>query len=83
MADIRKMFLQIKLAKQDQNVHRFLWRDLNTKIEPKTYCMTHLTFGDVSSPFEAIATVQHHAKINKESFPKASQTITTCMFVTV
>ena len=62
MADIRKMFLQIKLAKQDQNVHRFLWRDFNTKIEPKTYCMTRLTFGDVSSPFEAIATVQHHTK---------------------
>eukprot|EP00112_Aurelia_sp_Birch-Aquarium-sp1_P003268 Seg1363.25 transcript_id=Seg1363.25/GoldUCD/mRNA.D3Y31 product="hypothetical protein" protein_id=Seg1363.25/GoldUCD/D3Y31 len=75
MADIRKMFLQIKLAKQDQNVHRFLWRDFNTKIEPKTYCMTRLTFGDVSSPFEAIATVQHHAEVNKESFPEASETI--------
>ena len=81
MADIRKMFLQIKLAKQDQNVHRFLWRDFNTKIEPKTYCMTRLTFKDVSSPFEAIATVQHHAEVNKELFPKASETIKENMYV--
>ena len=81
MADIRKMFLQIKLAKQDQNVHRFLWRDFDTKIEPKTYCMTRLTFGDVSSPFEAIATVQHHTEVNKESFPKASETIKENMYV--
>eukprot|EP00112_Aurelia_sp_Birch-Aquarium-sp1_P003222 Seg1359.14 transcript_id=Seg1359.14/GoldUCD/mRNA.D3Y31 product="hypothetical protein" protein_id=Seg1359.14/GoldUCD/D3Y31 len=81
MADIRKMFLQIKLAKQDQNVHRFMWRDFITKIEPKTYCMTRLTCGDVSSPFEAIATVQHHAEVNKESFPEASETIKENMYV--
>ena len=75
------MFLQIKLAKQDQNVHRFLWHDFNTKIEPKTYCMTRLTFGDVSSPFEVIATVQHHARVKKESFPEASETIKENMYV--
>eukprot|EP00112_Aurelia_sp_Birch-Aquarium-sp1_P003266 Seg1363.23 transcript_id=Seg1363.23/GoldUCD/mRNA.D3Y31 product="hypothetical protein" protein_id=Seg1363.23/GoldUCD/D3Y31 len=81
MADIRKMFLQIKLAKQDQSVHRFMWRDFITKIEPKTYCMTRITCGDVSSPFEAIATVQHHAEVNKESFPEASETIKENMYV--
>ena len=77
MAAIRKMFLQIKLAKQDQNVHRFLWRDFNTRIEPKT----RPAFGDVSSPFEGIATVQHHAEVNKEAFPKASETIKENMYV--
>ena len=81
LADNRKIFLQIKFAKQDQNFHRFLWRDFNSKIAPKTYCMTRLIFGDVSSLFEAIATVQHHAEVNKESFPKASETIKENMYV--
>ena len=43
--------------------------------------MTHLTFGDVSSTFVEIATVQHHAEVNKESFPKASETIKENMYV--
>ena len=37
MADVRKMFLQIKIAPKDQNVHRFFWRDLNPNEKIKTY----------------------------------------------
>ena len=57
MADVRKMFLQIKAAPKDQNVHRFLWRDMDMHKPVKTYCMTRLPFGDISSPFESIATI--------------------------
>ena len=35
MADIKTMFLHIKLKRQDQNSHRFLWRDLHTHREPE------------------------------------------------
>jgi len=62
MADIKKMFLQIKLKRQDQNNHRFLWRNQHTDQSPEVYCMTRVTFGDTPSPFLSIATVQKHAK---------------------
>ena len=75
MADVRKMFLQIKIAPEDQNVHRFFWRDLNPNEKVKTYCMTRLPFGDVSSPFEAIATMHYHADQCKEIYPEAAQVI--------
>lgn len=55
MAEVRK------IVPEDQNVHRFLWRDIDPNQEIKTYCMTRLPFGDVSSPYEAIATMHHHA----------------------
>jgi hypothetical protein len=58
-ADVRKMFSQITLPPEDQNVHRFLWRDMDPNQEIKTYCVTRLPFGDVSSPYEAIATMHH------------------------
>ena len=80
MADLRKMFLQIKLASKDQNCHRFIWRERPDE-DPKVYCMTRVTFGVVSSPFQAIATVQHHATVNKDKFPKAAKEIKENMYV--
>jgi hypothetical protein len=29
VSDVRKMFIQIKVAWKDQNVHRFLWRNMD------------------------------------------------------
>ena len=81
MADIKKIVLQIKLARQDQDVHTFLWRNCDKRVQPKTFCMIRLTFGAVSSPFEAIATVQHHVEINKVTFPNASEVIKDDMYV--
>ena len=51
MADIKKMFLQTKLKRQDQNSHRFLWRDLHIHREPEIYCMTRVTFEAPSPSF--------------------------------
>ena len=56
IADVEKMYLQIKLAPKDQDLHRYLWRDLKTKEAPKAYRMVRLTFGVTSSPFLAITT---------------------------
>ena len=62
MDDIKKMFLQIKLKRQDQNTHRFLLTDLKMDRKPDVYCMTRVTyFGDTPSPFLLIATIQKHA----------------------
>ena len=75
MADVRKMFLQVKVALKDQNVHRFPWRSMDPSKVVKSNCMTRLPFGDICSPYLAIATMQHHAEINREEFPKAATVV--------
>ena len=51
MADIEKMFYQVKVKKADQDFLRFLWwhNGILTK-EPEEYCMTVHLFGGGSSP---------------------------------
>ena len=51
MADIVKMFFQVKVKKENQNFFRFLWwsnGDLTQ--EPQEHCMTVHLFGAGSSP---------------------------------
>ena len=62
MADVEKMFLQVKLAPENRDVHRYSWRDFQINEPPKVYTMQRLTFGVNFSPFLAIATVHNHAK---------------------
>lgn len=73
MADIKKMFLQINLKRQDQNSHRFLWRGMHTHRAPEVYCLTRVTFGDTPSPFLSIAIVQKHAKEHEEDHSTAAK----------
>lgn len=81
IADVDKMYLQIKLAPKDQDVHQYLWRDLRTDEVPKVYRMRSLTFGVNSSPFLAIATVHAHANKYAETFPNAVTEILQNMYV--
>ena len=81
MADIKKMFLQIKLKRQDQNSYRFLWRDLHIHREPEIYCLTRVTFGDTPSPFLSIATVQKHAKEHKKDHSMAAKEASENMYI--
>ena len=73
IADVEKMYLQIKLAPKDQDVHRYLWRDMKTEEAPKVYRMLRLTFGVNSSPFLAIATVNAYVNKYAETFPDATK----------
>ena len=50
VADIEQMFHQIRIVKEDQPAMRFLWRDLNTSIEPEVYQMNVSIFGMKCSP---------------------------------
>ena len=81
MADVQKMFLQIKLDKEDQDVHRYLWCDMKADVTLTIFKMTRLTFGINSSPFLAIGTAPSHVKESKESFPKASKAVENDMYV--
>ena len=81
IADIEKMFLQVKLAPEDRDVHRYLWRDLQPNEAPKVYRMQRLTFGVNASPFLAIATVHAHVNKYKEMSPYAVEEILQNMYV--
>ena len=48
--DISKMYHQVLIPQRDQQVHRFLWRNLDTTRPPDTYVKTVLTFGDKPAP---------------------------------
>ena len=81
VADVKKMFLQIKIADEDQDSHRYVWRDIQTDEEPKVFRMKTVTFGVNCSPFVAIATVQNHAEKLKRQFPAAAAEVIDNMYV--
>ena len=51
IADVEKMFLQVKLTPKDKDVYRYVKRDLQIDEPLKVYRMQKLTFGVNSSPF--------------------------------
>ncbi|GBP48091.1 hypothetical protein EVAR_74596_1 [Eumeta japonica] len=52
-ADIKEMFLRVKIREEDRDSLRFLWRN-NMHENPQEYRMTSLIFGAASSPCTAI-----------------------------
>ncbi|KRX51532.1 hypothetical protein T06_5551, partial [Trichinella sp. T6] len=70
-ADVSRMFLQIGLHKEDRDVTRFLWKEPGDPSPPQTFRFRRICFGLTSSPFLAIAVMQHHARLNKSKWPKA------------
>ena len=73
--DISKMFLQILLPERDCQVHRFLWRNMDTSQEPSTYVLLRVTFGDKPSPDMASFVMLKIAEDNRDSTPEASKII--------
>ena len=70
--DISKMFLQIRLPESDCQMHRFLWRDMDTSREPDTYILLRVTFGDKPSPDMASFVMLRIAEENRK-FPQRLQ----------
>ena len=79
-ADVGKMFREIKLASQDKDLHRFVWRK-EPSDQIKDYRMTRVTFGVSSSPFLAIRTLQQIAVDHGEDYPEASHHILSSFYV--
>ncbi|XP_055589595.1 uncharacterized protein LOC129741828 [Uranotaenia lowii] len=48
--DIREMFHQVMVSKEDQHFQRFLWKENPSDTSPSTYVMQVLTFGACCSP---------------------------------
>ena len=55
-ADISKMYREVKLAPEDKDLHRFLWR-ASPNLPLQDYRMTRVTFGVSASPYLAVKTL--------------------------
>ena len=73
--DISKMYHRVLIPKADQDVHRFLWRNLETHRELDVYAKTVLTFGDKPAPAMAQIALRKTAEEARETNPEAAKTL--------
>ena len=79
-SDISKMYREVKLAAEDKDLHRFLWRD-SPQDPVRDFRMTRVTFGVSASPYLAVKTLQQTAVDHGEEYPRATQHIYTSFYV--
>ncbi|XP_035907255.1 uncharacterized protein LOC118509982 [Anopheles stephensi] len=79
-ADVKEMFLQIRLRKADKHAQRFLWRD-DPAHELETYIVDVVTFGSTCSPATAQYVKNRNAKEHIEQFPRAVESILESTYV--
>ncbi|XP_077992825.1 uncharacterized protein LOC144446858 [Glandiceps talaboti] len=81
VGDIKEMFSQVVMAKEDRPFHRILWRNLDLGRPIEVYEATRLTFGDRASPYLAQYVVRTHAETNCQEFPLAATVCTESMYM--
>lgn len=74
IADIVKMYRQVKVSSDDSDFQRVLWRDEPEK-EIKDYRLERVTFGTASAPYLAVKTLQQLAHDEHDAFPLASEKV--------
>ncbi|XP_059051278.1 uncharacterized protein LOC131846078 [Achroia grisella] len=79
-ADIRQMFLCIRIRESDRRFQRILYRF--SPDEPlQAYQFNRVCFGLKSSPFLALRTIKQLATDEGESFPKAKEAVHTGLYM--
>ena len=73
--DISQMYHQLVLHSEDQPLHRFLWRNLDSSKEPEVYEFIRSIFGGCYSPFCAQYTWQQHAEDHRDQYPLAAMAV--------
>ncbi|XP_053989874.1 uncharacterized protein LOC128882320, partial [Hylaeus volcanicus] len=80
IADLEKMYKQIRLNENQQHLQMILWRE--SCDEPiKSYKMTTVTFGLKDAPYLAIRSLHEIAQRVKEKYPRAAKAILKCFYV--
>ena len=79
-ADVSKMYRAIKLAEEDKDLHRFIWRS-SPQDTVRDYRMTRVTFGVAASSFAANMAVKQNARDLILDYPMAAQTVETSFYV--
>ena len=74
-ADMRDMFLKIKIREEDKDAQRFLWRGENRDKEPDVYAMSSVLFGAISSPCTALFIKNKNADLFSSRFPAAVKSL--------
>ena len=74
MCDISKMFLNIKIDDAQRDLHRFI-------AFGKVFRQTTLLFGESSSPYLALETVQKHAEVMADRFELAAATVKEKLYI--
>lgn len=72
-ADVKKMYLQIKVAEEQWDLHRIFWRKEGGEIEE--YWLTRVTFGMASAPHCAVRAMQQCALDQQMKYPKAAAVV--------
>ena len=80
MLDISKMFLRIKLV-HGKDYLRFLWRGCAQHVPPEIWRMIVITFGIISSPFQAVFVVRKHAELFKKIYDLAHRSVKESMYM--
>ena len=81
VSDVTKMYHQIKIKAEDQQVQRYLWRNCNSKIEPDIFIFESMLFGPTCSPSQANAVKIEHAMKSAEKYPNASRVALNAMYM--
>ncbi|KAJ8705579.1 hypothetical protein PYW08_012625 [Mythimna loreyi] len=68
--DIADMFMRVKIREQDRGAQLFLWQSAADS-EPRTYAMSSMIFGAVSSPTSAIFILNKNASRFLDEYPEA------------
>ncbi|XP_055701637.1 uncharacterized protein LOC129800919 [Phlebotomus papatasi] len=71
-ADIQKMFRQVKMHEDDQNLQRILWRDSPEK-PLQTFLLTTVTYGTASAPYLSTRCMQQLVMDDGDKFPQAKE----------
>ena len=81
VGDIRKMYNSVYIKELEQHVHRFLWRNLETKRQPHIYVITAVNIGDCPSGTIATVALRKTVDANKEVYPMTADIIIKSTFV--
>lgn len=79
-ADIVKMYRQVKVAPEDADFQRVLWRD-DPGSEIEEYKLVRVTFGTASAPYLAVKTLQQVAIDEGARCPEVAEKIKNDFFV--
>lgn len=79
-ADIKSMFMRIKINLRDQQVQRVIWRE-RPEDEMRVFIVSSMLFGPTCSPFSSQFVKNHVADQFKGDFPEAAKIIKDLMYM--
>ncbi|XP_067949746.1 uncharacterized protein [Watersipora subatra] len=62
IGDVRKMFNSIKITKEEQHCHRFLWQDMDANRDPEMYVITRVNM-EIDRPLPQSVDSEAEAKL--------------------